>query len=180
MLAVAAVFFVVVNLYRDPASIKRLLAAVAVIGAAVGLLALAQHLAGNGKIYWLVPTYDAARSGTFINHSHFGQFMNLSIGAALALLLVLVCEAFSQRKVTAAEALEYLRSREGLYVKLLAATIVVGAAAVFLSLTRGGMVSLLAAAVLTTVALCSRRSLRSRGWPSRCNSPCCPAGRSSR
>ncbi len=164
VLAVAAVFFVVVNLYRDPASIKRLLAAVAVIGAAVGLLALAQHLAGNGKIYWLVPTYDAARSGTFINHSHFGQFMNLSIGAALALLLVLVCEAFSQRNVTAAEALEYLRSREGLYVKLLAAMIVVGAAAVFLSLTRGGMVSMLAAAVLTTVALSARRSLRGRGW----------------
>jgi len=164
VLAVAAVFFVVVNLYRDPSSIKRLLAAVAVIGGTVGLLALAQHVAGNGKIYWLVPSYDAARSGTFINHSHFGQFMNLSIGAALALLLVLVCEAFSHRKVTAAEALEYLRSREGLYVKLLAGAIVVGAAAVFLALTRGGMVSMLAAAAFTTVALCSRRSLRGRGW----------------
>lgn len=164
VLAIAAVFFVVVNLYRDPSSIKRLLAAVAVIGGAVGLLALAQHVAGNGKIYWLVPSYDAARSGTFINHSHFGQFMNLSIGVALALLLVLVCEAFCHRHVTAAEALEYLRSREGLPIRLLAVTIVVGAAAVFLSLTRGGMVSMLAAAAFTTVVLCSRRSLRGRGW----------------
>ena len=46
-------------------------------------------IAGNGKIYWLAPTYDAARSGTLINHSYFGQFVNLSTGAALALLLTL-------------------------------------------------------------------------------------------
>jgi len=87
ILAVAAVFFVVVNVYRRAEQIKRLLAAIAIIGGAIALLALAQDLFGNGKIYWIVPTgHGETYSGPFINHSHYGQFMNLSIGAALGLL----------------------------------------------------------------------------------------------
>ena len=70
VLAVAAVFVVVVNIYRRPERIKRLLGAIAIIGGCVALLALAQDIAGNGKIYWTVPTYGQAYSGTFINHSH--------------------------------------------------------------------------------------------------------------
>lgn len=164
VLAVAAVFVVVVNMYRTPARIKRLLAAIAVIGGAIGVLALAQHVAGNDKIYWSVPAYDGARSGTFINHSHFGQFMNLSIGAALALLLVLLYEAFAHRRVTPADLVEYISSSEATFAKILVALIALCAAAVFISLTRGGMVSMLLAAAFTTVVLSSRRSLQSRNW----------------
>ncbi|HPC97167.1 MAG TPA: O-antigen ligase family protein [Sedimentisphaerales bacterium] len=163
-LAIAAVFFVVVNVYRDPMRIKRLLLSIAIVAGIVGLLALAQDLVGNGRIYWIVPAYDRARSGTFINHSHFGQFMNLSIGATLALLLVLVYEAFADRRATPSDVLEYLRSSEANLVKLLGVAIVVGAAAVFVSLTRGGMVSMLVAAAVTTIVLSSRQSLRGRGW----------------
>ena len=68
--SVAAVFFVVVNVYRRPVQIKRLLAAIAIIGGSIALLALAQDLLGNGRIYWKIPTgSDPAFSGTFINHS---------------------------------------------------------------------------------------------------------------
>lgn len=108
VLAVAAVFGVVINVYRRPERVKRLLAAIAIIGGALALLALMQDLAGNGKIYWLVPTYDKGYSGTFINHSHYGQFMNLSIGAALGLLFVTLHEAFTGHRVTPSRVAEYL------------------------------------------------------------------------
>ena len=82
VLSVAAVFFVVINIYRRDDQIKRLLAAIAIIGGMVIVLALAQDLFGNGKIYWHVSTeIGKAYSGTFVNHSHYGQFINLSIGA---------------------------------------------------------------------------------------------------
>jgi tetratricopeptide (TPR) repeat protein len=42
--------------------------------------------------------------------------------------------------------------------------IVIGAATVFVSLTRGGMISMLIAAGFTTMILSSRRSLRGRSW----------------
>ena len=164
VLAVAAVFVVVVNVYRQPERVKRLLAAMAIIGGGIAVLALAQDIAGNGKIYWIVPTYDRASSGTFINHSHYGQFMNLSMGAALGLLLVMLSEAFTGRSVAPRELFAYAGSDEAKRVKLLVAMIVIGAATVFASLTRGGMLSMLMATVFTTLMLGSRQSLKSRSW----------------
>ena len=164
VLAVAAVFIVVVNLYREPERRKRLLAAIALIGGGMALLALAQDIAGNGKIYWTIPTYDRASSGPFINHSHYGQFMNLSMGAALALLLVLLHEALAGQRVTPRDVLAFLQSHEARTAKLLMAMIVLGAATVFVSLTRGGMISMLIATVLTALLVGAHASLRSRGW----------------
>lgn len=165
VLAVAAVFFVVVNIYRQPEQIKRLLAAIAIIGGSIAVLALAQDLLGNGKIYWVIPTgHGGAYSGTFINHSHYGQFMNLSIGAALGLIMVKVHEVFTGKKVTPPLVFEYLSSTAAKLMWLLVAMIILGAATVFVSLTRGGMVSMLIAAGFTTLILSSRQSLKSHGW----------------
>jgi len=164
VLAVAAVLIIVVNVYRQPQRIKRLLTAIAAVGGAIALLALAQDVVGNGKIYWLVPTYDKAASGTFINHSHYGQFMNLSMGAALGLLLVTLREAFDQHRITPARVAEYLSSPEGRMAKVLVAMMVLGATTVFISLTRGGMISMLIAATFTTLMLSWRQSLKGPGW----------------
>ena len=165
VLAVAAVFFVVVNVYRRPDQIKRLLGAVAIIGGTIALLALAQDLSGTGKIYWMVTiVHPKAYSGPFICHSHYGQFMNLSIGAALALIMVKLHETFAGRKVTASAVAEYLGSPQAYVLWALAGMIILGAATVFVSLTRGGMVSMLTAAGFTTLVLSWRRSVRGRGW----------------
>ena len=165
VLAGAAVFFVVINVYRRPDQIKRILGAIAVIGGSIALLALAQDLLGNGKIYWVIPTgHGKAYSGTFINHSHYGQFVNLSIGAALGLIMVKLHEAFTGKKVAPPVVAEYLSSPQNRPVWVLTVVIIVGAATVFVSLTRGGMVSMLIAAGFTTLVLSSRRSLKGHGW----------------
>jgi len=165
VLAVAAVFVVVSSFYRDRARIKRLLAAIVIIGGSVAVIALMQDLTGNSKIYWSVPTYGKiANSGPFINHSHYGQFMNLSIGAALALLLVLVHEAFRGHHLTPARVAEFFSAPEAIPVKLILGMIVVAVATVFVSLSRGAMVGMLIAAGFTTLTLSWRKSLRGRGW----------------
>jgi O-antigen ligase/tetratricopeptide (TPR) repeat protein len=166
VLAVAAVFVVVSNFYRDRKRIKRLLAALAIIGGGIAVLALMQDLTGNSRIYWSVPTYGkVANSGPFINHSHYGQFMNLSIGAAMALLLVLVHEVFmGHRALTPARVAEFLSAPKATPVKLILGMIVVAVATVFVSLSRGAMVSMLIAAGFTTLMLSWRKSLRGRGW----------------
>ncbi len=165
LLAAAVVFVVVLNVYRRPDQIKRLLGAVAIIGGGIALLALAQDLSGNGRIYWTIPTQgDAAYSGPFVCHSHYGQFMNLSIGAALGLLLVKLHESFRHGPVRLPDVVERLSSPSLRAAWYLAAMIVVGAATIFISLTRGGMVSLLIAGGFTGLAIASRRALRGRGW----------------
>ncbi|MHC4565393.1 MAG: hypothetical protein ACYTE3_06495, partial [Planctomycetota bacterium] len=134
VLAVAGVFVVVLNVYRRPDQIKRLLLAMTIIGGIVAVIALAQNIFGNGKIYWFVPTHKGrAISGPFVNHSNLGQFMNLSIGAALGLLCVRLYGVFGGRRLSAAGIVEFLTSRAAKSLWLLAIVMVLCVAAVFAS-----------------------------------------------
>jgi len=139
--------------------------AITVIGGVIAAITLAQNIFGNGKIYWFVPTrYGGAHSGSFVNHSNYGQFMNLSIGAALGWLCVKLHESFAGKKVTPAGIVEYLSSGSAKSLWLLIAVMGLCTASVFISLTRGGMVSMLIAMTFTTLLCVSRRSFRSHGW----------------
>ena len=163
--AVVAVFVVVLNTYHRPVQIRRLLGAIAIIGGAIALLALAQDIFGNGKIFWTISTGSGqAHSGTFVNHSHYGQFMNLSMGAALGLIMVKLHEAFTRREITPVFVSDYLSSHRAKVMWLLLAMVILGAATVFVSLARGGVISMLIAGALTTLAVSARRSLKSHGW----------------
>jgi tetratricopeptide (TPR) repeat protein len=165
VLAVAAIFLVVVNIYRRPDQIKRLLVAIAIIGGSIAVLALAQNILGNGRIYWIVPTgHNKAYSGTFINHSHYGQFMNLSIGAALALIMVKLHETFVGRKVTPAAVAECLGSPQARVIWLLVGMIILGMTTVVVSLSRGAMLSMLVAGAVTTLVLSLSKPLRGQSW----------------
>src|SRR5439155_18025929 len=94
VLLASIVFAAVVIVFRDDdRRTRRLLGTIALIGAACALLALAQDLSGTEKIYWSQDIGFPAQAGPFVNHSHFGQFMNLSIGAAVGLLLLRLNES---------------------------------------------------------------------------------------
>ncbi|MBE0534676.1 MAG: O-antigen ligase family protein [Phycisphaerae bacterium] len=165
VVAVATIFVVVLNVFRTPEQIKRLLTAISVIGGTVTILALLQVMTQTDKIYWIVPIpHKLANSGPFVNHSHYGQFMNLSIGAALGLLFVKLHEAFTRRQFSIAVAADFFESRTGKRIWFLLAMIIIGAASVFVALTRGGIVSMLIAAGFTTLLVTSRQSIRGRGW----------------
>jgi len=163
--AVATVFSVVVNQYRRPAQIKRLLAAVSITGGAVVLVCLAQNLFGNGKIYWFVPVDSGtANSGPFVNHSHLAQFVNLSMGAALAWLVILVEEDWRDKRVDAAAVADYLRSPRGKQAIIVTLLLILGMTTVFVSLSRGGVIGLLVATAFTTMVLSLRHPARGHGW----------------
>ena len=165
VLAVAAVFAVVLNVYRRPEQIMRLLAAITAIGAAVALLALAQNIAGNDKIYWCVSSpHGSAHSGPFVNHSHYAQFMNLSIGAALGFIFVKVHQRFRYRQVVPGGVADYLRSSVARPIWGAATMVVLGMASVFIAMSRGGMISMLIAGAATVLILSSRKALKGSGW----------------
>jgi len=165
LVAMAVVFVVVFNVCRREENVKRLLVAITIIGAGIALVALAQNVFGNNKIYWFVPSpHGVARSGPFVNHSHYGQFMNLSIGAALALTLVTLREAFVGREVRPDVVAEYFASPEAKRLWALVAFVVLGTSTVFLSMTRGGMVSTLVAGTLTALVLGVSGVTRKSGW----------------
>ncbi|MEJ2701408.1 MAG: hypothetical protein P8Z79_03095, partial [Sedimentisphaerales bacterium] len=165
ILSIAAVFVVVLSYFRRPDQIKRILMAVALVGGGVAVVALAQDVFGNGKFYGFISgEYPARLSGPFVNHNHYGQFMNLSIGAALAWVCMTLHEHFAAGRLTPSVVYDYLSSSYARPLWLVVAIMALGTATIFISLTRGGMVSMLIASAVITVALVSRPSLKGRGW----------------
>lgn len=166
MLVAAIVFVVVVNVYRRPSQIKRLLTAIAAIGGAFAVLALLQVATGTSMIYWAVEDgHDGvATAGSFVNHSHYAQFMNLSLGAALALLLVRLEEAVRHHRSAFSSIGGIMHELRSQSLGWLVGVIILGGVSVLTSLSRNGVLSLLAASVLTGIALASSKNLRWRGW----------------
>lgn len=54
-------------------------------GFAVALFAVAQDLAGNGKIYWVREQREGVIYGPYVNHSHFAGLMEMMVPFALVM-----------------------------------------------------------------------------------------------
>lgn len=160
----AAVFFATFSVFRTAPQIRRLLAIVFVIGCAEAALALLQIVTDAHLIYW---TIDAGpqrlTSGSFINYSNFSQFINLSIGAGVALLLVKLVDDGSPRSRRDDPSRPFGGTRLSDHGALLAG-VILSAVAVFASMSRNGVISLIAAATIVGLALYARGTLRRRGW----------------
>ncbi len=166
VLVMVSVFIVVLNTYDRPAMIKRLLGVMAGIGGGIALLAIAQVVTRTDKVYWLIPIpieRSIATSGPFLNHSHFGQFMNLSLGAAIAWIMVTIQERFNHRRVMPSQVIDYLGSSQSRVLWLFIAIVVLGMASIFTSLTRGGIVSMLIAGSFTALLMSLHGSIKGRG-----------------
>ncbi|HKG21824.1 MAG TPA: O-antigen ligase family protein [Blastocatellia bacterium] len=137
--ATAAVFFMLL-LFVSAANClegrERLLAFsnfVVVFGLSLAVFALAQHFTWNGKIYWVRPnTQGGTPFGPFVNRNHFAGYMEMIIPVPLAFV-----------------ALRAARAEARLFYGFAAA--VMGLALV-VSLSRGGMMSLLSSLVFIAAA----------------------------
>jgi O-antigen ligase len=104
-----------------------------IYGMAMALFALVQHLAWNGRFYWLRPTEATSPFGPFVNHNHFAGYMELLIPVPIGLIIT--------RAV-----------RPELRVLYGFAAMVMGVAAV-LSLSRGGIISVAASLAFLTLMI---------------------------
>ena len=186
VLSVAAIFFVILQHFRASDQIKRLLACITVVGGAVAVLALLQYVTRADGIYWTfqLPHNNIAGTGPFVNHSNYAQFMNLSIGAALALVFVKFHEFFTDRDAyvttksystreskkynnpvhLVTDTVDYLTNQNARWFWFTLGMIILSVASIFISLSRGGMLTLLIAATFTVLLLANRGSIKGRGW----------------
>jgi tetratricopeptide (TPR) repeat protein len=165
VLSASVIFVVVINVFRRPEQIKRLLCSIAVIGGLIASITLAQNIFDNGKIYWFISTPNSqGYSGPFVNHSNYGQFMNLSIAAALGVLIVHLHEVFSRSRASIPEVFDYIGSSAARGIWLLIGIISICFATVFLSLTRGGIISMLAATAFTAVVMGRMKTIKRQWW----------------
>jgi putative inorganic carbon (HCO3(-)) transporter len=164
----STVFLAVVDVYRRPDQIKRLLTVITMIGAATALLFLLQRFSGASKIYWLVdiPVQSAA-AGPFVNYNNYAQFINLSIGAALGLMFIhlrknsVSARSFSFAGWSGWEAFGSMVMRP---IWSTMAVTACGLATVVMSMSRGGTIAMLASLALMIVMMARASRLRAQSW----------------
>ncbi len=160
-LVFAALFVTTASLFRSSEQIKRALLLLFVIGCAEAGIGLLQILTLSTKIHWMFAERGlVVTSGSFMNYSHFCQFVNLTLGAGMALLLVRMKEDSSRDRGSASRLADLRGER---YLRPLAG-IVLCAVAVMTSMSRNGAISLLLAAGIIGVLLYRRGVLSVRGW----------------
>lgn len=158
----ASAFGVVALVCRTTDQVKTLLLGLFVIGVAQACLAIAQQATDAPGIYWGEVDLGGVQSGSFVNHSNFAQFLNLTIAAGLGLLLIRLAEdrKLAERSGQRSAGISEVFRRHGwLLIGLGLQTVAIAA-----SLSRAGMVAMVIAAVVTTMALSRTRALDSRTW----------------
>jgi O-antigen ligase len=136
--ALLALFFLFVQAYRTRGQWRRFVWFLLNLGFAVSLFAILQHFTFNGKLYWLRELqYGGIPFGPYVNRNHFAGLMELLIPPGLAV------------QILGAE------RRDQLPLVALFTLLPVGA--LFLSASRGGIISFVAEVCFLAIVIAIRR-----------------------
>ena len=136
--ALLALFFLFVQSYRTRTHWRNFIWFLLSLGFAVSLFAILQHFTFNGKLYWVRELqYGGIPFGPYVNRNHFAGLMELLIPPGLAI------------QVLGAE------RRDQLPLVTLFTLLPIGA--LFLSASRGGIISLVAEVGFLAILIVARR-----------------------
>ncbi|MCR4412028.1 MAG: O-antigen ligase family protein [Thermoguttaceae bacterium] len=152
LIAYALLFFVTVQRIKTLDDLERVLRWCGTAAVAMAIFGLVQYFAGNGRFYWFYEhpysdTLDVVK-GSFTNRNHFAHFLALGIGPLIG--WVQSVHHRKTRRDAPGEWTEADDARNRLRLGLLAAAIGVVLLAGLLSLSKGGIVAIVAAAVVAT------------------------------
>lgn len=164
LLALCIAFFAGLAVFGERRRSRRFLLVLSLCGSAVAVLGVAQIITGAEGIYWSFPG-GSGRSGPFVHYGHYAQFLNLSIGATLALLLQRMLENRGKRSLDADDLIAELRSSGRGFDRWLATSIGLAIIAILMSTSRNGIISLGVAGAITVFAMHRSRFVRGVAWP---------------
>jgi O-antigen ligase len=143
------------TLARDRVVRYRLLWVVALWTGVMGAIALAEKLAGNGKLLWIRPTpTDAMPVGPFVNPNHFAAYVGLGLIVSIGLLLAILGGPEGRLSWRSARGAIMDRSWALPRILVLGSLVALAIAGLVLSSSRGGILGV--AAGLIVLALCRR------------------------
>jgi len=163
--ACAAVFRTVAVHAVDRERVFGILRTVMLTGTCLAVYAVVQKLLWTGKIYWFFPIPETARPfGTFINRNHGAAYLGMAAAVGIAMWLYEMVKFEQQTQAPAlslrTRAYAFLNSDRLKTMSLGLVSALVCAGGLFLSLSRGAMLSFAGAAVFFLLIARSRRSLR--------------------
>lgn len=158
----AAVFASTAISVRSARHAKLLLSGIFLVGVAEAALAIAQQVTEADGIYWGSVSVGGIRSGSFINHSNFSQFLNLTLGAGLGVLLVGISEDRHARR----HRLGRMGSASGVFKRhgWLLLGMALQAIAIAASLSRAGLAAMLLAGIVAGVLISRLKTTSKAVW----------------
>ncbi|MEW5746967.1 MAG: O-antigen ligase family protein [Nitrospirota bacterium] len=159
----AAFYVLTVQLLTRKELLRRTVTVVLVLSSALALTGILQYLFNAKKIFWFreLSFSNPAFFGPFVNRNHYAGFMAMVFPLALAFFLTLKPRVFYE---SLRDRIAGLLSRKetNLYL-LIGLFMVLIAASIFLSISRGGIVSLSLSMVVFGLLFLGRRRNKSRG-----------------
>ncbi len=156
-----AFYFLAVQILSKKEFLKKTVYAVILFGSLVAFLAILQYILPNNKIYWLRGlTYPGTPFGPYVNRDHYAGLMEM-------IFPVVLCFFLLSRPYTGYQSLRERISevfnQEGTNLHiLLGLSAVLIATSVFLSLSRGGIISLSLAMIFFSMLVAGRRKRSNR------------------
>lgn len=162
--AYVGVFVVLANTFTEWGRMRSVAMVVVVSSLVMAVFAIVQEFSGTSGIYWFhTPRFGGDIFGPFTNSNHFAAHMNLAFGAALGLLLASGAVGGSRKARTWREKLVWLSTGRAARATFLGFAAVLMAASVFVSLSRGGIISLAASLAIVGAFVAVRRAVPRAG-----------------
>jgi len=145
-------YILTVWLLSEKEFMKKTVRIVIFLAAAIAVLAILQYFLSNNRIYWFrtVPT-NATPFGPWVYHNHFAGFMEMILPASLCLFLYY--KPRSRKRVFREKFLEmFTHKRIHSHILFGFSAVLIGAS-VFVSYSRGGIISMCISVVILTFML---------------------------
>lgn len=155
ILAYIGIFFLVIN--TTEIKIVRIVVVIAGIGFFIALLAILQKLTGTTRIYWLRDASYASPFGPYICRNHFAGYIGMAIPLSMGLLSARLARITFSQNITWRDIVRVFESHL-LENIMLTFAITIMISALFLSLSRGGMVSFIISIIVFVVLIGLRRT----------------------
>ncbi|MDZ4164453.1 MAG: O-antigen ligase family protein [Smithellaceae bacterium] len=167
-LSYAAVFFVIVSHYRTKAQVASLVKTILFMGFFLVIFAVLQKATWNGRIYWIYPVDEILKSGVriwgpYISYNNFAGYMAMAIPLGMGLLIHAAPDLKTlpnvplRARIARFWASDKLESFTLYFLLLLIMT-----AALFMTFSRGGIISFVLSAIFFARITRRRRSLRKK------------------
>jgi O-antigen ligase len=148
------IFLLIINYVDSKRELVRVSTAVVYSGIFVALVGILQKLGGASKIYWFWEPFfkkDASFFGPFVNPNHFAGYMEMVIPVAIGLFIWQWRNLVRNQARGFREFFIKIGSEDGCKLILFSFLIIFMVGALFLSASRGGVISFLASMIYLLV-----------------------------
>ena len=164
LIAYAVVFVVIIHYYRKKEKIKGLINAILFMGCLLAIFAFIQKMTWNGRLFWFYPINEGLQPfGPYINRNHFACYMEMAIPLGLGLILERFLSLHIPDRAPLRKKLGLAASSNAFpLIMVLSLAVLIMAAGLFFSLSRGAIIGFTGSVVVFMVIIGKRHSLKKK------------------